>query len=161
VGLYLYTNNSKGTPGASGSHGPSAGLSATPTANSGVAGSVSATPTPTPTPTEKPTAISQGSVILYPETLSCSGAAVDLNLAIELPGSISGSAMISPAIDGIAGDSQSVDSVFTRTTDGSWFETETISSTKLCGELATGSHTVGVLDSSGKTIVEGTFTLEP
>ena len=116
-----------------------------------------ASPTPEPTPTPS----SKSAVIIKPSSFSCSAAAVDVTLAIQLSASIPGSTEVTSELDGTAGTPTTVEASFKQQPDGSWLSSDTVSSTTLCGQLSVGQHRIGALDAAGKVITEGTFTVKP
>jgi hypothetical protein len=120
-----------------------------------------ASPTPKPSPKPTPTAISKSAVTIKPSSFSCSAASVDVALAIQLSASIPSSAEVTSELDGSAGNPTTVETGFVQQPDGSWLSSYTTSSSALCEQLSIGQHRIGALDSAGKVIAEGTFTLKP
>lgn len=105
--------------------------------------------------------IGGSSVSITPASFSCSGAEVQVTLAIRLSASIPGSTQITMQFDGVTVSNTSVESGFEKQSDGSWLSSAPESSSSLCGSLSPGQHRMSALDANGKVITEGTFTMTP
>ena len=122
---------------------------------------MSSTPKPTVKPTASPTSLSVGSVTIQPSSFSCSAADVTVTFLIRIPGSIPGTAQVTPELDGTPGTTQSVSSSFVKQSNGTWLSTDTVPSTTLCAQLDPGQHRIGALDADDQLLAEGTFTVNP
>jgi hypothetical protein len=135
--------------------------SAAPTGGHVVAsGTQSGNPTPT-TAVKTPTPVPGGgnSLVITPNTVSCSGSSVTVHITITLDGSYPSSKIIAPEIDGSAGTQTTIGKYFTKQADGSWSESETIASSTFCAAYPVGDHTIGVVDENSTVLVESTITL--
>ncbi|MGD0249135.1 MAG: hypothetical protein ABSB75_08795 [Candidatus Limnocylindrales bacterium] len=150
VGVLIAASGSKGTAEPTGGHVVASG-----TAQGG-------TPSPNKTTIKSPTPVPGGGnkVTITPTSVSCSGASVSIHLTITLDGSYPSSKVISPEIDGSAGTSSTIGKYFTKQSDGSWRESETIASSTFCGAYSVGDHTIGIMDDTSTILAESTITLE-
>jgi hypothetical protein len=114
-----------------------------------------ATATPTPGP------VVGGTITVTPSTFSCSDSSVQVALTIWLAGSVSAAEQVTGQTDGSNGSTQAVGDGFTKQSDGRWMEADTLSGSDLCSSLATGAHTLTVVDSQGNVLASGSFTLKP
>jgi hypothetical protein len=158
VGVILATGSkgNSGTPAPSSA--PSVVAQASPSADTSTptpGKTAKATPLVTPTP---PT--SDNSVVITPDTASCSGASVNMAFAWKLSGSLPGSTKVVVEFDGsVAGTLAAISSIMTKSSDGNWHSNGKVTSTDACTALGVGDHTVGLQDSTDTVLVEGTFTL--
>jgi hypothetical protein len=148
-GVVIATSGSKGT-----STSTSTGGHVVATATQGQ----DATPTKGTTKTPTPEPGGGNSVVITPDTVSCSGAAVTTHITITLDGSLPSSMAIRPFIDTTVGSQTTIGAAFTKQS-GSWRESETITSSTWCSHYSIGEHSVGVQDGDGQVIVENTMTL--
>jgi hypothetical protein len=147
VGVLIATS-SKGTSESSGGHvvaTATQGQNATPTKGT--------TKTPTPEPG------GGNSVVITPDTLSCSGASVTTRIVITLDGSLPSSMAIKPFIDTDVGTTTTIGAAFAKQSNGSWRESETIPSSTWCSHYGVGVHKIGVEDEGDQVVVQGTITL--
>jgi hypothetical protein len=154
VGVLLATS-SKSTSTPSGGH-----VVATATQGQNATASQGQDATPTKGTIQTPTPVPGGgsSVVITPDTVSCSGAAVTTRITITLDGSLPSSMAIRPFIDTKVGTQTTIGAAFTKQS-GSWRESETITSATWCSNYSAGEHTIGVQDADGQVITEGTLTL--
>jgi len=74
---------------------------------------------------------------------------------------------ISLKLDGTVVDTSTVGgSGFAQHTDGTWTNTSQISTSDICslasgGSISMATHTLQIVDASGKVLAEGTYTLTP
>jgi hypothetical protein len=121
-----------------------------------------ATKTPKPTKTPRVTPPAAGSsVVIDPDSFSCSAAAINVTLTVTLSASFSSSDEVTAVIDGSVGETGTVGDIFTQQADGSWSSSTTNTSKSLCGSYDPGDHTIGFQDSGGSMIAEGSFTVLP
>jgi hypothetical protein len=127
--------------------------------SSGSAGGASRSPSH-PIVTPSPTPAGTGSIVYTPSTIGCGDA---YTLVIRLPASVSGSDRITVKYDGITKGTQTVSSGFVGQSDGTWlYQDSTGSGTWSCassGSNSVGTHTETIVDSSGRILAEGTYTL--
>ena len=123
---------------------------------------VKITPAPTPVPVvTAPPPTTEGSVVVTPNSFSCSGPVIQVSLSVTLPASLTATSTVTAVIDGSVGSTGTVGDNFTRQADGSWLSATTDSSTTLCKNYDTGQHDIGFQDSTGNMVSEGTFTVLP
>lgn len=107
-----------------------------------------------------------GSIVFSPSTISCS-AATSVTETVTLPSSLSYADQISLKLDGVAEAPTTVGgSGFVQQTDGTWTNTSPLSTSDVCslassGSISMGTHTLQVVDASGKVLAEGKYTLTP
>ena len=136
VGIYAYSNSSKGSPGASGSSkaGSPAVGSHGPTGGNG--------------------ANYPGSLVFSPATVGCDA---PMTIAIKLPSSVKDADEITLRIDGAASSTNTViEAGMTKEADGSW--SETVPTNADCS-IGAGLHIEQLVDASGKVLAEGSFTI--
>ena len=149
VGVYAYSNGSKGSPAPSGG-----GSSPTAAVNSPTAAVNSPTVAVSQTPTAAPSVSRTGSMVFSPKTISCGAT---LTVTITLPSSVSDSEKIILLIDGeIVGTHTVVEAGMKKQADGSWYVT---GSGPVDCTLGAGKHTEMLVDLSANLLAEGSFTL--
>jgi hypothetical protein len=98
--------------------------------------------------------------VYSPSTITCGQA---YTLVIRLPASVKSSDRVPVKYDGITKGTQTVSSGFVKQPDGSWlYQDSTGAGTWSCGSSGSssvGSHTETIVDSSGKVLAEGKYTL--
>jgi hypothetical protein len=100
-------------------------------------------------------------VTIKPSSFSCSGADVQVSIAVRLSASFAGTTKVTSEVDGVASQTTTVSAGFMKQSDGSWLSSDAVSSASLCEKLAIGQHRLGAWDAAGKVITEGTLTLKP
>ena len=111
--------------------------------------------------TPSPGAVGGGIVTVAPSTFSCSDSSVQVALTIWLAGSVSATEQVTGQTDGSNGTTQAVSDGFSKQSDGRWMMADTMSGPDVCSSLATGIHTLTVVDSQGNVLASGSFTLKP
>lgn len=106
-----------------------------------------------------------GGITLSPSTISCSST-TDVTSTVRLPSSLKADDELTFQIDGITSTTATVGEAFTVQSDGSWLLTDTQSSSSSCtsaigATLSMGTHTLQILDASGKVLAQGSYTLTP
>ena len=152
TGLLIVASGNKGNSGASNTPVATASLTiATP----------SGTPVGTPVKTAKPspTPAGKNTIVLAPTSWSCSAAAKSIIVTIRLASTFAGSDVLYPELDGKAGTGSAISENFTKQSDGTWKETETLTTSDFCGSSAIGTHTIGLQDADGVIIAETSFTM--
>ncbi len=112
-------------------------------------------------PSPSPSPLGESSMTIEPSSFSCSAASIDVTLTVRLSASIPGSAEVTTEADGSTGSAASVESEFTKQSDGSWLLSSPSPSSTLCEKYSPGQHRFGLLDANGQLIAEGTFTVNP
>jgi hypothetical protein len=148
TGLLIVASGNKGNSGSSN----------TPVAT---ASSTIATPSGTPVKTANPSPTPGGknTIVLTPTSWSCSAAAKSISVTIRLASTFAASDMLYPELDGTAGTGAAVSANFTKQSDGTWKETETLTTSDFCGSYAIGTHAIGLQDADGVIITETSFTM--
>jgi hypothetical protein len=108
-----------------------------------------------------PPATTEGTVVVTPNSFSCSAKAVQVTLTVTLPASLTATSTVTAVVDGSTGETGTVGDNFTKQSDGSWISSTTDTSTTLCTNYDTGQHDIGFQDSTGNMVSEGTFTVLP
>ena len=117
---------------------------------------------------------SSGGITFSPSTVSCSSPVV-FTATVRLPASVHSGDTITVMLDGkkVASSPISADSSTVQQADGSWISTDTTSAASmqsLCasggsagglGILTIGTHTETILDSNGKVLAQGSYTVKP
>ncbi|MGZ6265936.1 MAG: zinc ribbon domain-containing protein [Candidatus Limnocylindrales bacterium] len=148
----LAMNGSKASPSASAGHSGSLFGSAAPSH-----GTVAvATPTPRATPTPGGGA---GSLKVQPAKFDCSDTTTQVTMTILLPAALEASAEVTAQLDGETGSTEVVSDNFKQQSDGRWLSTDTQSASDLCSAYGVGPHTFAVLDSDGKVLAKGSFSV--
>jgi hypothetical protein len=107
-----------------------------------------------------------GSIVFSPSTISCSST-TSVTETVALPSSVHNADQISLKLDGTVVDTSTVGgSGFAQHTDGTWTNTSQISTSDICslasgGSISMATHTLQIVDASGKVLAEGTYTLTP
>jgi len=107
-----------------------------------------------------------GSIVFSPSTIKCSST-TSATETVTLPSSLHYADQISLKRDGKVEATATVGgSGFVQQTDGTWTNTSPISTSDVCGVasgglVSMGTHTLQIVDSSGKVLAEGTYTLTP
>jgi hypothetical protein len=107
-----------------------------------------------------------GIIVFSPSTFSCSST-TSVTETVTLPSSLHYADQISLKLDGTVEATSTVGgSGFVQHTDGTWTSTSPISTSDVCGlassgSISMGTHTLQVIDASGKVLAEGTYTLTP
>ena len=142
VGIYAYSNSSKGSPGPSSA------------ASGGSNGPTSAPSHSTPT-LSTPTAVAYpGSIVYSPTTFGCNEV---VTVTIKLPASVKDTDPITSKIDGVVvGTKTVIEEGLTKQADGSWFVT---ASGPFPCAIGAGLHTQQLVDPSGKVLAETSFTI--
>lgn len=107
-----------------------------------------------------------------PSTVSCSNP-IDFMTTIHLPSSVSAADTITVMLDGRTLASGSISTTATQGSDGNWTSTSVSSAAQMrsicaaggyagsSGVLTPGSHTEQILDTTGKILASGTYTVNP
>jgi hypothetical protein len=102
-----------------------------------------------------------GSLNVDPSSFSCPTTTA-VSLTVRLPASVSGSDQVTTRLDGKNWGSVLVSSQFQKQSDGTWLHSGS-SSLDTCqgpdGRLTAGTHKLQVVDSHGKLLAEGAFTI--
>ena len=105
-----------------------------------------------------------GGITFAPSTFSCSSSA-QVTTVIRLPSSVSATQALNWQMDGVDQASNTVADAFKQQTDGSWLFTDTSAGSSSCqapnGQLSIGTHSMKIVDISGRVLAEGSFTLTP
>ena len=117
---------------------------------------------------------SSGGITFSPSTVSCSSPVV-FTATVRLPASVHPGDTITLMLDGkkVGSSPISADSSTVQQADGSWISTETTSVDSMqsvcasggsaggLGMLTIGTHTETILDSNGKVLAQGSYTVKP
>ena len=110
------------------------------------------------------TSSKSGSITFTPSAFSCSSSA-QVATVISLPSSLSATEKLAWQIDGVTQTSYPVTYNFKQQTDGTWLFTDTSAASSHCqgssAPLSMGTHSIRILDVSGRVLAEGSFTLTP
>jgi hypothetical protein len=102
-----------------------------------------------------------GSLNVDPSSFGCPTTTA-VRLTVRLPSSVSGSDQVTTRLDGKNWGSVLVSSQFQKQSDGTWLHSGS-SSLDTCqgpdGKLSAGTHKLQVVDSHGKLLAEGSFTI--
>ncbi|MGA2514662.1 MAG: hypothetical protein ABSG37_13765 [Candidatus Limnocylindrales bacterium] len=101
-----------------------------------------------------------GSIVFSPSTISCSST-TSVTETVRLPSSLQFADQIILKRDGVVEATTKVGSQFAQQTDGTWTATSSLSTSDVCGLVSMGTHTLQIVDASGKVLAEGTYTLTP
>jgi len=105
-----------------------------------------------------------GSITLTPSSFSCSSSAQVITV-MRLPSSMQATDMLTYQADGVTKSTETVDSTFLRQSDGSWLVSVPATASSICqgssGAVTIATHTLRILDASGKVLAEGSYTLTP
>ena len=146
--------------GSAATETPEATAKATATATAKATANITPAPTPVPVVTPPP-ATTEGTVVVTPNSFSCSAKAVQVTLTVTLPASLTATSTVTAVVDGSTGSTGTVGDNFTKQSDGSWISSTTDTSTTLCTNYDPGQHDIGFQDSTGNMVSEGTFTVLP
>ncbi len=142
------------------------GSKASPSGSAGHSGSLFGSPAPshetvaTPTPRATPTpGGGVGSLKVQPAKFDCSDTITQVTMTILLPASLEASAEVTAQLDGETGSTEVVSDNFEQQSDGRWLSTDTQSASDLCSAYGAGPHTFAVLDSDGKVLAKGSFSV--
>jgi hypothetical protein len=108
-----------------------------------------------------PTPAAAGVVTVDPSTFSCTATGIEVTVTVWLPATVSASDQVTGQLDGVDANTDSVGNGFDQQPDGRWQSIATESTSSLCGSLASGVHTLSVVDSNGNLLAQGSFTLQP
>jgi hypothetical protein len=108
-----------------------------------------------------PTPAGAGVVTVEPSTFSCTATGLEVTVTVWLPATVSASDQVTGRLDGVDANTDSVGNGFDQQPDGRWQSIATESASSLCGSLASGVHTLSVVDSKGNVLAQGSFTLQP
>jgi hypothetical protein len=105
-----------------------------------------------------------GSITFSPSTISC-GTSTVFSETIRLPSSVHAGDVVTVYGDGVEENTVSIDATtWAKQSDGSWLYTFSTTNSLTCastGTSAVGSHTMTIKDSAGKTLAEGSYTVNP
>jgi hypothetical protein len=105
-----------------------------------------------------------GSITLTPSSFSCSSSAQVMAI-MRLPSSLQATDQLTYQTDGVTESTDTVDNTFSRQSDGTWLFSRSTNANSLCsGSSSTatvGTHTLRILDASGKILAEGSYTVTP
>jgi hypothetical protein len=104
-----------------------------------------------------------GSLSLNPSSINCSSTAA-VTMTVRLPSSVDGDARVITQLDGQGWGSVVVSEAFVKQANGEWLHTDTTildTCEGPAGALSAGSHTLKIVDSHGKVLAEGKFTVVP
>lgn len=105
-----------------------------------------------------------GSITLTPSSFSCSSSAVVITV-MHLPSSMQATDMLIYQADGVTKSTDTVDGAFSRQSDGTWLVSVPSTASSICqgssGSATSATHTLRILDASGKVLAEGSYTLTP
>jgi hypothetical protein len=79
-------------------------------------------------------------------------------MSVWLAASTKASDQVMAELDGKQGDPSAVGGDFEKQSDGRWLSTLTESASTFCDGLATGKHTIRVLDAQGNALAQASFT---
>jgi hypothetical protein len=106
-----------------------------------------------------------GSIAVNPPSFSCDLTLLaPVTMTITLPSSVGLDDYVSVQTDGIGtGVLEHVGLFFQQQSDGSWREVEDAANVDLCATVgyAAGTHDLRILDSSGKVLAQGSYTVTP
>jgi hypothetical protein len=148
--VIVVASSSKGSPNPSGIAGASATLVKTK--------GPSAAPTKTVKTTSVP--VTTNEIIMSPHQWRCTATSATITVVIRLASTFVGTDMIYPEVDGDPGTGSEVSKNFTKQSDGTWKETETLASSDFCTNLTLGDHTLGVMDADDVVLAETDFTMD-
>jgi len=126
-------------------------------------------PTPKPTPTKPRSAGGPGRITFKPPAISCSSP-VAFTSIVQLPSSVHVGDTIAMVLDGRTLGYQrfSTGSSTVHQADGSWTVTNTSTASRIQSDcesglstVAPGTHTEEILDSAGKVLAKGSYTVTP
>ena len=105
-----------------------------------------------------------GSISLTPSSFSCSSSA-QVMAVMRLPSSLQATDQLTYQTDGVTESTDTVDNTFSRQGDGTWLFSRSTNASSLCSGSSSGAtvgtHTLRILDASGKILAEGSYTLTP
>ena len=106
-----------------------------------------------------------GGITVSPSSYKCSSGN-PVQYTVKLPSSVKGTDQVTNRVDGGDwGRAVTVSDQFTQQSDGTWLHDSASDPLSTCagpnGTLSTGSHKVQVVDSSGKVLADGSFTITP
>jgi len=105
-----------------------------------------------------------GNITFAPSTFSCSSSA-QVTKVMQLPSSMKATDRLSWQEDGVSIFTNTVTDTFKLQSDGSWLFTDRSAASSNCqgpsGPLSMGTHSIRILDVSGRGLAEGSFTLTP
>ena len=108
-----------------------------------------------------PTPAGAGVVTVDPSTFTCTATGLEVTVTVWLPATVSASDQVTGRLDGVDANTDSVGNGFDQQPDGRWQSIASESTSSLCGSLASGVHTLSVVDSNGTLLAQGSFTLQP
>jgi hypothetical protein len=85
---------------------------------------------------------------------------------MRLPSSMQATDILTYQADGVrVGGIETVDTTFLRQSDGTWLFSKPDTASSICqgssGAVTIATHTLRILDASGKVLAEGSYTLTP
>jgi hypothetical protein len=106
-----------------------------------------------------------GSIAISPSTYSCSSSQ-QVVATMKLPASLKDTDQITIQLDGQVLVTVPVSTLADKQADGSWLKTNSQPASESCtnatgGKLSIGTHIMRLMDSNGKTLAEGSYTLTP
>jgi hypothetical protein len=136
--------------------------SASPSASS-IANATATIPVgPPASPSAQPSAapVGKNTIVMTPATWSCSAASAAISVTITLTSAFAATDMVYPEIDGTPGTGSAVSKNFTQQANGSWKETESLTTSDFCTSFDTGDHTLGIMDVDNVILAEIAFTMD-